>query len=132
MVKTGATVGVVDQIAMRATRTITRDGVAIIVPNSALMRSASRSATSTSRATLRPTCLSPGPPPIEGKSARRREDWSITWRPPKGDPRMITTIVVALDDTAMAPYVLAAAGELARLQILQRRPLMILRAAPAP
>jgi len=36
-VKTGDTVGVVDEIAMRATRIITRDGAAIIVPNSELI-----------------------------------------------------------------------------------------------
>ena len=36
-VRTGDTVGVVDEIAMRATRIITRDGVAIIVPNSELI-----------------------------------------------------------------------------------------------
>jgi small-conductance mechanosensitive channel len=37
VVRTGETVGVVDEIAMRATRIITRDGVAIIVPNSELI-----------------------------------------------------------------------------------------------
>lgn len=36
-VRTGDTVGVVDEIAMRATRILTRDGVAIIVPNSDLI-----------------------------------------------------------------------------------------------
>jgi small-conductance mechanosensitive channel len=36
-VKTGDTVGRVDEIAMRATRIITRDGAAIIVPNSELV-----------------------------------------------------------------------------------------------
>ncbi len=37
VVRTGETVGRVDQIALRATRLITRDGVAIIVPNSDLV-----------------------------------------------------------------------------------------------
>ncbi len=37
VVRTGETIGVVDEIAMRATRIITRDGVAIIVPNSELI-----------------------------------------------------------------------------------------------
>jgi small-conductance mechanosensitive channel len=37
IVRTGDTVGKVDEIAMRATRIITRDGVAIIVPNSQLI-----------------------------------------------------------------------------------------------
>lgn len=36
-VRSGDTVGVVDEIAMRATRIITRDGAAIIVPNSDLI-----------------------------------------------------------------------------------------------
>ena len=36
-VRTGDTAGVVDEIAMRATRIITRDGAAIIVPNSELI-----------------------------------------------------------------------------------------------
>lgn len=37
IVRTGDAVGIVDEIAMRATRIITRDGVAIIVPNSELI-----------------------------------------------------------------------------------------------
>jgi len=37
VVRTGNTVGIVDEIAMRATRISTRDGVAIIVPNSDLI-----------------------------------------------------------------------------------------------
>jgi small-conductance mechanosensitive channel len=37
VVKTGDVVGVVDDIAMRATRIITRDGASIIVPNSELI-----------------------------------------------------------------------------------------------
>jgi small-conductance mechanosensitive channel len=36
-VKVGDTVGTVDEIAMRATRVISRDGIAIIVPNSELI-----------------------------------------------------------------------------------------------
>jgi potassium-dependent mechanosensitive channel len=37
VVRTGEVVGVIDEIAMRATRILTRDGVAIIVPNSELI-----------------------------------------------------------------------------------------------
>src|SRR6185437_1238579 len=37
VVRTGNTVGIVDEIAMRATRIRTRDGVAIVVPNSELV-----------------------------------------------------------------------------------------------